>query len=159
MQGLSDLIHTPKPLGPVVWHTVLLFGFLIVALRLAGRRKHAEFGMIEVLMLLFLGTAVETSMVAGNRSLLAGFVSAATLLVLDRLLSVLAAHSERLEEILRGSPIELVRDGRFVPENVGEEGLTRHEILAGLRKQGYASLKGVRRATLEPNGEIAVIAE
>src|SRR5262245_25675484 len=145
------------PLLIVFIHTVVIYAFLIVCLSLLSRRQIAQLTAIELLIILVLGSAVETAMVAGNTSLAAGLVSAGTLLLANRLLTLLLARWRWLRRLIVGGPLILVRDGRLVPRNLRRAGLTEDDVLAGIRERGYASLDEVRFGVLEIDGSIAVV--
>jgi len=58
---------------------------------------------------------------------------------------------------VRGKPRVLVRDGRIIEHALEHEGMSRDELLAGLRKLGYASTEPVKLAVLEETGHISAV--
>src|SRR5690349_2016932 len=101
----------------VAVHTVAIYAFLVLALRLGNRRQLGQLTVLDLVIVILLGSAVETAMVAGNTTLPAGIVSAATLLLCNRLISLLALRSKMLSRLVNHGPVLLVHDGRFVEEN------------------------------------------
>ena len=137
--------------------TAGIYLFLITLLRFAGRRQLAQLSALDFVVVLLLGSAVETAMIHGDLSLGAGLVSAATLLILNRLLTLVFLHHPRLSQLVNGGPILLVHDGAVIEEHLRRVGLTRPDLDAALRGRGFASSDGVREAVLETDGSITVV--
>lgn len=142
---------------PVVEHTVGIYLFLMVALRLAGRHQMGQLTVVDFIILILLGSAVETAMVNGDTSLLAGLVCSATLLLLNRLFAFLVARVPHLNKAINGDPITLVNNGHFVEENLRRLGLTHDDVLLAIRARGLADETQARFAIMEPDGQITVI--
>jgi uncharacterized membrane protein YcaP (DUF421 family) len=139
--------------------TACIYLFLIVILRVFGRRQLAQLSVLDFVVVLLLGSAVETAMIHGDLSLPAGLVSAGTLLVLNRLLTWAFLRSPRLSQLVNGGPILLVHDGRVLDGHLRRVGLTRPDLDASLRGRGYESPADVRAAVLETDGTISVVGE
>ncbi len=144
-------------LASVVLHTFVLYLFIVLALSLMNHRQVSELSIAELLVVMVLGSAVETAMVAGDVSLLAGLVSAITLLLSNRLLSLLTRRWGWLQRLVIGRPILLVYKGRFIASRIREAGLTEDDVLEGIRERGYENVEQVRLAVLEMDGEISVV--
>jgi uncharacterized membrane protein YcaP (DUF421 family) len=150
LKALSELI-------PVVLQTAVLYLFLILALSLLGHRQLSDLGITELVILMVLGSAVETALVAGNTSLLAGIVSAATLLLTNRALSLLMRRWDWLQGLFIGRPVLLVYNGHYLTSQLREAGLSEDDVLQGMRERGYDDLEQVRLAVLEIDGGISVV--
>lgn len=141
----------------VAVHTALILAFLMVGLRTVGRRALAQLDVIDLVVVLLLGSAVETAMVAGDTSLQAGLVSAGTLLVLDGTLARSLARSPRLRHVLGGVPLLLVHDGVPIASHLRRVGLTADDLAEALRQRGEPDLDQILEAVLEPDGTVHVI--
>jgi uncharacterized membrane protein YcaP (DUF421 family) len=141
----------------VAGSTAGIYLFLITILRLVGRRQLAQLSALDLVVVLLLGSAVETAMIHGDVSLAAGLVSAAVLLVLNRLLTLVFLRAPRLSHLVNGGPILLVHDGAVIEEHLRRVGLTHPDLDAALRSRGFASSHGVREAVLETDGSITVV--
>jgi uncharacterized membrane protein YcaP (DUF421 family) len=117
----------------------------------------AHLTFIELAVVMLLGSSVETAMVAGDTSLLAGLTSAAVLLICNRLLSDALGRWRWFRRLLIGGPIILVHNGRILPEQLRRAGLTEVEMLAALRGRGYSSLDELRFAVWEVDGSVGVV--
>lgn len=149
--------HRLIPLITVTYHTAAIYVFLILMLRFAGRRQLGQLTVIDLIIIILLGSAVETAMVNADVSLPAGLVCACTLLVCDRLLAAGMLRSKRLRHLVTPGPLLLVHDGRLVEEHLYRAGLTREDVLEALREREEADLSHIRFAVLEADGEITVV--
>jgi uncharacterized membrane protein YcaP (DUF421 family) len=143
------------------WHfvarAVVVYLFLLAALRLLGNRPMAQMSKFDVILLMVLANAVQNAMNAGDNSMLAGIVLAVTLLALNHFLHRVAYRSRRVERVLEGSPQVLIHNGRIVQAIADGASLSDEDIRAELRKAGVADAAGVRWAILEADGHISVI--
>ncbi len=144
-------------LAMVALHTFIIYLFLVFALSLLGHRQSAELSITELVVIMIIGSSVETAMVAGNTALLAGLTSAATLMVSNRVLSLFMERWPRLRRFVIGRAILLVYNGRLLPQRLEEAGLDEDDVREGLRERGYDDLGQVRIAVLEIDGTISVI--
>jgi uncharacterized membrane protein YcaP (DUF421 family) len=147
------------PLGEAAASTAAIYVFLIVMLRVFGRRQLGQLSVIDLVVILVLGSAVETAMIHGNTSLPVGLASAATLLILNRALTLVLSRSRRLSALLNGGPVLLVNDGRIVDTHLARVGMTRADLAAALRSRGFSGPEGVRAAVLEMDGTVSVIGQ
>ncbi len=144
-------------LATVALHTFIIYLFLIFALSLLGHRQSAELSITELVVIMIIGSSVETAMVAGNTALLAGIVSATTLMVSNRGLSLLMGRWPQIRRFVIGRAILLVYNGRMLLNHLDEAGLDEDDVREGLRERGYDDLASVRMAVLEIDGTISVI--
>ena len=142
----------------VAGNTLCIYLFLIVAIRILGRRQLGQLTALDLLVLILLGSAVETAMVHGSTLLRAGFVSATTLFIANKILSEFVNKSKRLSRACGNGPILLVHDGMFVEEHLKRVGLTHEDVLQSIRAREHADLSTVRFAVLEADGEVNVVA-
>lgn len=146
-----------EPLWTVIGTTLAIYLFLLLLLRISGRRQLAELTVIDLVVVLVLGSAVETAMIRGDTSLAAGLVAAATLLATNRLLTLAMLRSHRFRHLVGGGPVLLVHNGEVLDEHLVRCGLTRDDLAAALRARGHTSTDGVRFAVLETDGTITVV--
>ena len=145
------------PLLPVVLHTIVIYVFLMAMLRLIGRRQLGQLTVIDLVVVILLGSAVETAMVNGNTSLQAGMVCAGTLLFLNRVFSFTFGRYKRLSHLADGGAILLIHNGHFVEEHLRRVGLTKEDVLEALREREDSTIENVRFAVMEKDGKINVV--
>jgi uncharacterized membrane protein YcaP (DUF421 family) len=135
----------------------LVESHLVPALRFVGRRQLDQLTVIDLVIIILLGSAVGTAMVAGNTTLPAGIVSAGTLLIANRILSLICYRSRRLRGFVAGHRTLLVNRGQVVEENLRRGGVTHDDLMIAIRARGYCELTDIRYAILEADGGINVI--
>jgi len=128
---------------------VVVYLFLLVFLRLTGRRQIGQYDPFDLILLLILSNAVQNSMNAGDNSLIGGLVSALTLIGCHLAVSHLAWRSPRLGRWIDG--------GQINPDTLRSERLTTDDVHAALRAAGCLHTHEVERATIETNGQITVV--
>ncbi len=141
----------------VAAQTFVIYLFLIVAVRAIGRRQMLQITLLDYLIVALLGSAVETGLYLGGGSFWAGIVSAATLMLANRSVALLATRVPWVHRLLVGAPILLVDDGHVIAANLRRARLTERELLSAIRIRGYEGPRVVRFAILEANGQIGVV--
>jgi uncharacterized membrane protein YcaP (DUF421 family) len=149
--------HLSVPWWEFVTRAAIVYVFLLVILRFTGRRQVGQLAPFDLVLLLVLSNTVQNAMNAGDNSLVAGLILAASIIVLNSLLALLTWRSKRLENLVEGRPQILVHDGRVNQRVLKRERLTHHELMAALRSGGCASVEDVQFAILENNGRISVV--
>jgi Predicted membrane protein len=144
-------------LGVIGLHSILIYFFLIICMSHLNHRLRAQVSIDELLIVTLLGSAVETSLIGGNTALLAGIVSAATLIASNWLLSHLVYRWRWLHDFLIGHPILLVNEGNLMPDKLREASLTEEDLLESIREHGIEKIEQVKLAVLEIDGSISVI--
>jgi uncharacterized membrane protein YcaP (DUF421 family) len=129
---------------------------LVVIVRLAGKRMAGQTTTFDLLVLITLGVVLQTSALQSGAANAIVFVL--TVFTLHRLSAVLCARSRHVRRLIRGAPRPLIRDGRIIERALELEGVTRSELLAGLRKLGYERPEDVKLAVLEETGHISAVA-
>ena len=145
------------PVWELVVRSVIVYVFLIVVLRLTGKRQIGQLAPFDLVLLLVLSNAVQNSMNGGDNSLVGGLISAATLIALNFGVGLATFKSKRLETAIEGRPQVLVHDGKLFEDVMAKAQLTHHELQGALRQAGCASVEEVQSAILENNGAISVI--
>jgi len=168
--SIAALLDGPLPVGVSMWRLVqpwwefvlralLVYGFLLVGLRLTGKRQVGQLAPFDFVMLLVLSNAVQNSMNAGDNTVLGGFILVATLLALNAGMGWWTWRSKRAETLLEGRPQILVHNGVLDEAMLASERITRHELMAAVRQAGVSDVADIRVAILETNGRINVIAK
>ena len=146
-----------QPWWELILRAVVVYLFLLVLLRLTGKRQVGQLAPFDLVLLLVLSNAVQNSMNAGDNSLIGGLVSASTLVGLNFVVGYATFRSKRLERLIEGRPEVLIHDGKLYEKVMARAQLTHHELDAALRQAGCAHVGEVHYAMLENNGSITVI--
>jgi len=145
------------PWWEFVLRGVVVYVFLLVFLRLTGKRQTGQYAPFDLVLLLILSNAVQNSMNAGDNSLVGGLVSAATLIGCHVVLAQLTFRYAWMERLIDGSPQVLVQQGQVNTDLMRQELLSTDDLEAALRASGCLHLHEVERATIETNGQITVV--
>lgn len=145
---MRALFQLSVPWWEFVVRGVVVYLFLLVFLRLMGRRQIGQYDPFDLILLLILSNAVQNSMNAGDNSLIGGLISALTLIGCHALMSWLTWRSAHLARWIDGWPRVLIRAG---------ERLTLDDVHAALRAAGCLHTHEVQHATIETNGQITVV--
>jgi uncharacterized membrane protein YcaP (DUF421 family) len=136
---------------------VLVYFFLLLILRLTGKRQIGQLAPFDLVLLLILSNAVQNAMNGGDNSVSAGVISATTLIACNGVVSRLTARFKWMEGVIEGRPVVLVHNGAIIAGAMDREKVTHHELMAALRGVGCAHLAEVHFAVLENSGHISVV--
>jgi len=137
----------------------IVYFFLLVLLRLTGKRQVGQLAPFDLVLLLILSNAVQNAMNAGDNSVLAGLILAATLIGLNYVMGFATYRSRKLEGWVEGKPEILIHNGKVFSEILKRQEISETELETALRESGCQSPAEVRLAVLENNGHISVIAK
>ena len=152
-----DLWKTVVPPWEFILRAVVVYVFLLVLLRMTGKRQVGQMAPFDLVLLLVLSNAVQNSMNGGDNSITGGLILAVSLVLINWGVAWLTYRSKRLERLIEGRPVILVHDGHVDSKSLAEVKMTRHELESALRAQGCAGPEEVRFAVLENNGNVSVI--
>jgi uncharacterized membrane protein YcaP (DUF421 family) len=140
-----------------VVRAIIVYLFLLVILRLTGKRQVGQLAPFDLVMLLVLSNAVQNSMNGGDNSITGGVLLACTLIGINWIVGWMTFRNKTLEALVEGRPILLVHDGHVDRRAMRKVQLTMHELDAALRGEGCCGVEEVRFALLENNGHITVV--
>ncbi len=121
-----------KMLRPVV-----VYVFLVVLLRVFGKRELAQLNPFDLVVLLSLSNTVQNAIIGNDNSLTGGLIGAFTLLAVNYLVVRFLFRHRRLDQIFEGKPTVLIDDGQIVKHALAKELLTRSELMTVLHRQGF----------------------
>ncbi len=155
---LRDMFVLGLPVGEKVLRPIVVYVFLIIGLRLAGKRELAQLNPFDLVVLLTISNTVQNAIIGDDNSVTGGLIGAATLLVINHIVvRYLYAH-DRLSRFIEGDEDVLVDHGKVRHAALRRELITIGELEAAAHKQGFGSLDEIDRAVLDPGGSIAFVA-
>src|SRR5712671_4833494 len=98
------MFNVAIPWWELIVRGVIVYAFLLILLRITGKRQVGQLAPFDLVLLLVLSNAVQNSMNGGDNSLIGGLLSATTLIALNYLVSIVTHRSKRLEAIIEGRP-------------------------------------------------------
>ena len=148
-----------QPWWEFVLRALAVYLFLLVSLRLTGKRQVGQLAPFDLVLLLVLSNAVQNSMNAGDNTVTAGIVLVLTLLAVNGFVGWLTWRSKRMEIIFEGKPQILIHNGKVDESVMRVAQMTHHELDAALRQAGCACADDVKFAVLENNGQVSVVSK
>jgi uncharacterized membrane protein YcaP (DUF421 family) len=156
---LRDMFVLGVPVAEKVVRPIVVYTFLILALRLAGKRELAQLNPFDLVVLLTISNTVQNAIIGEDNSVTGGLIGAATLLVVNHFVVRYLYSHERLEQLIEGDADVLIENGQVLPDRLKRELITLPALEAAAHRQGFASLNELDRATLEPGGSICFFAK
>ena len=144
-------------LEQIVVRSAVVYGFLLIVLRLMGKRQIGQLAPFDLVLILVLSNAVQNAMNGGDNSVFGGLVSASTLFALNSAVGVVTSRSKRAEALIEGHPLVLIHNGKLYDAMLKRANITRHELNSALRQAGCGCVDEVQYAVLENNGAISVV--
>lgn len=129
---------------------------LFVLLRIS-RRQAGAVGMADLLVIVVIADAAQNGMTGDAKSVTEAVVLVAVIVAWDWIFDWLGFRSKIVANILDPEPLQLVKDGRMIKENMDKEMITEDELLSQLRQQGAEDISEVKSCCLESNGKFSVI--
>ena len=145
------------PVAEKILRPVIVYFFLLIGLRLAGKRELAQLNPFDFIVLMTLSNTVQNAIIGDDNTLIGGLIGAASLLGINYVVVRLARGSRRFERLLAGRGDVLVKDGVIQRDHLDRELISRAELIAAAHKQGISSLKEVDYCVLEPTGTLSFI--
>jgi uncharacterized membrane protein YcaP (DUF421 family) len=154
---LRDLFHPDVSFLEKIIRPILVYLFLIVSLRLAGKRELAQLNPFDLVVLMTLSNTVQNAIIGNDNSLLGGLVGAATLLGINYIVVRFLYTHETIDRLVEGSPDVLIEGGELRHDKLKKELITVNELEEAAHKQGFSSLEEIDRAVLESGGTLTFI--
>src|SRR5690349_13767859 len=120
------------PWWELMLRATAVYVFLLVFVRLTGKRQIGQLAPFDLVLLLVLANAVQNSINGGDNSLIGGLVAVLTLILLNHLLGYVTFKSKKLERIIEGRPRILVHNGNLYEDVMRKAQLTHHELNSAL---------------------------
>jgi uncharacterized membrane protein YcaP (DUF421 family) len=153
----SDLFVLNLPVAEKILRPVLIYFFLVLGLRFAGKRELAQLNPFDLVVLLTLSNTVQNGIIGDDNSVTGAVLGAGSLLVVNYVVVRLLFGHQRLEELIEGDPDVLIDGGRIFHDRLRSELITLPGLVSAAHKKGFGSLEEVERAVLEPGGTISFI--
>lgn len=147
LDTISAWAHSPmfEPtvcVGELIARGILVYLFLVILLRVTGKRQIGQLAPFDLVLLLVLSNAVQNAMNGGDNSFTAGVISATTLITCNWVMGRLTTKSKWLETVIEGRPTILVHNGVIDHPAMAREQITSHELMAVLLRRGMWAFGG-----------------
>lgn len=141
----------------IVLRTATIYFFVLIGVRLSGKREVGQMTPFDLTLLLLLSNAVQNAMTGPDNSLAGGVIAAATLLAMNYGVAEGSGFNRRFRKLVQGQPTLLVHNGSIMEAHMAREHVTVDELQRALREHGIGSVKDVALAVLEVDGSISAL--
>ena len=153
----KDMFVMTMPLVEKILRPVFVYFFLVIVLRLSGKRELVQLNPFDLVVLLTLSNTVQNAIIGDDNSVSGGILGATALLTTNYLVVRFLYKHTRLDQIIEGKADVLIESGRVKTAHLKSELITMVQLEAAARKQGFGSLGEVEQCILEPGGTLSFI--
>lgn len=146
-----------NPYLDIALRSLAVYVFMLIAIRLTGKKELSQLNTIDVVLILLISNAVQNAMVGNNTSLLGGLAAAAVLFTLNYLLKKITFKNKKIRDFVFQHPEILIHNGKLNFEKLSHLGITDEEIKEAMREHGVEHYKDVKLAMFEVDGNISII--
>jgi len=141
----------------IVLRTAAIYVFVLVGVRLSGKREVGQMTPFDLTLLLLLSNSVQNAMTGPDTSLLGGMVAAVTLLILNYVVADISGFNRRFRKLIQGQPTLLIHDGQVISDHLAKEHVSMDELDRSMREHGISGCHDVALAVLEVDGSISCL--
>ena len=153
----KDMFVLGIPLLEKILRPVVIYAFLVISLRLSGKRELVQLNPFDLVVLLTLSNTVQNAIIGDDNTVLGGIIGATSLLVTNYLVVRFLYDHHKLDQVVEGRADVLIENGKVRTQYLRKELITMPQLQAAARKQGFASLSEVEQCVLEPGGTLTFI--
>jgi uncharacterized membrane protein YcaP (DUF421 family) len=153
----TDILAPGIPLLEKAIRTVIVYGFLLVSLRLAGKRELVQLNPFDLVVLLLLSNTLQNAIIGEDNSVLGGLFGAGLLLAINAFAVRFLYRHPKLEALVEGKTEVLIEGGALKTDVLERNAITTAELEAAARRQGIAQLDEVAHCCLEVGGALTFI--
>lgn len=153
---LSEMFQLGLPFAEKMLRPILVYVFLVIALRVFGKRELAQLNPFDLVVLLILSNTVQNAIIGNDNTVTGGIVGAVTLLATNYLVVRFVLKHRRLDEMLKGTPTILIEKGRIRRKALAMEMLSEAELMTVAHREGYRSLHEIETCILQPGGTFVI---
>jgi uncharacterized membrane protein YcaP (DUF421 family) len=154
----KDMFVLGLPVLEKILRPIVVYAFLVVSLRLSGKRELVQLNPFDLVVLLTLSNTVQNAIIGDDNSVSGGIIGATSLLAINYLVVRFLYNHRKLDQLVEGKADVLVDNGKVNAEHLKRELITMQQLSAAARKQGFDDLSQVQQCVLEPGGTLTFIA-
>lgn len=136
----------------IIWKALLLIFGGLIFLRIAGRKSISEMTVAETIVMISIGTIIVAPL--AGKSLGQALTAAGVFIAFLMLVEYLEVKFNFIEKLITGKSLVVIKDGVLESNNLRKVRVTVDDIEMRLRQAGISSIKDVKTATIEPNGQL-----
>ena len=144
------------PAWELVVRGVVIYGALLLALRLFGKREVGQFTLYDLVFILLVANALQPAITGPDTSIGGGLILIVALVLTNWTVGRLD-RMPRFHRLFTPAPAVIVKDGKYLNDVMRREGVDVEEVEMALREHGMSEIKACQMAVLEPDGTISIV--
>jgi uncharacterized membrane protein YcaP (DUF421 family) len=153
---LTPMFHLGPSVAEKALRPILVYLFLVVLLRVFGKRELAQLNPFDLIVLLSLSNTLQNAMIGDDNSITGGLIGAFSLCAINYAVVRFLFKHHRLDQWIEGKPAVFIKDGKLRPRALARELVSRAELLTIAHRQGFASLDEIESCVLETGGTFSI---
>lgn len=150
-------MHSNGIMMLVLARSLIILTFLILGIRLMGKRTIGELQPYEFVITLAVADLACTPMQDISIPLLYGLVPLFTVFVAHYFITLVTTKSIRLREHLNGKPFIVIDSDGINSECLKKLNLNVNDLMSLIRQQGYFSVTQISYGIIETNGKLSIL--
>ena len=146
-----------NPYIDITLRSVAVYFFMIIALRIFGKKELSQLNTADVILILLISNSVQNAMVGANTSLYGGIIAAFSLFLINSIFKKVMLKSKLIKELVQDKPEILIHNGKTEFKTLARLGITSEELEEAMREHGIEYYKDVKLAMFEIDGNISII--
>lgn len=130
---------------------------ILLILRNSGKRTLSKMNAYDFIVTVALGSILSSLLTNPDLKLVDGLVGFTILIFLQYILSWLASHFKKVDQLIKSEPTLLYYKGTYYEERMKAERIPKSLILQAVRSKGYAHLDNLEAVVLETDGTYSII--
>src|ERR1700757_1298887 len=153
----KDMFVLGVPVLEKILRPVIVYIFLVLMLRLSGKRELVQLNPFDLVVLLTLSNTVQNAIIGEDNTVTGGLLGASSLLAINYLVVRFLYNHRKLDQLVEGKADALMEDGKVRTQHLKRELITMAQLEAAARKQGFESLSEVQQCVLEAGGTLTFL--
>lgn len=150
------MFQMQAPWWEMVVRAAVIYGSLLILVRVSGRRTVGQFTPFDLLVVMLLSESVSNGLAGEEQSITGGVISALTLITINIAVAFITARSTTVQTLVEGNAVLIGKDGKLFRDVLKRERVPLSDVEQALR-EADCDLADMRRAFLEADGQISVL--
>lgn len=155
---ISISIFNYSHMESLIIRTAIVYVFILIILRVAGKRTLSEMTTFDLVLLLVISEATQQALINDDHSILGSMLVITTLVLMDILASVFSSKFKTFDDVVNGVPMIILDNGVLLEDRMKKARVSVEDILEAARStRGIERLDQIKYAVLEKDGGISII--
>jgi uncharacterized membrane protein YcaP (DUF421 family) len=141
----------------IVVRTSIIYLLFLVSLRISGKRQLGQFTLFDIALVLLAANALQPAMTGPDQSITGGAIIVVTIFSLNRIVAEARLRIPMIQRLLEFEPTIIGRNGKWLTNQMVEQGLDLDDVQAALREHGLIRVAQMKLAVLEEDGSISIV--